>query len=532
MPDKIKEILDKILAWWNKFTAKQKTVIIGAAAVVVFTLAILIYVFTKPQYVQWEQYSSTSEAAEVIEILESNNIAYQTSTDGLSIQVKAEDIGEANLALGAAGFMPSAYTIEDAIAGGFATTQADKQKQYVYYMEQKLASDIANFESVRSATVSLNIPDNTGLLVDSGEEASAWIQLRLQDEFTAEQATTVARAVATALGNSSTANITIVDTEARLLFSGEEDYSTAGVASNMLELRSQAETMVGADVKKVLVGTQQFDMVEVACRLEIDFAEYQRTIHEYYANAGREEGMLAEKEQSEDENTSGSGGIPGTDSNDETTYQWDLGTDSESSSSYLHEYYLPNELISVENLPAGIINFDDSSLSLTAISYKVIKEEDAKSLGLLDGISWDEYKLANDAYTKLEVDPDFYSIVANATGIPEDSITILAYEVPQFIDKAGATQEDITNVVSVFLIIVILALLAFVIIKSMAGRKEVSEEEELSVENLLQSTPVAPVEDIELEAKSETRKLIEKFVDENPEAAANLLRNWLNEEWN
>ena len=29
----------------------------------------------------------------------------------------------------------------------------------------------------------------------------------------------------------------------------------------------------------------------------------------------------------------------------------------------------------------------------------------------------------------------------------------------------------------------------------------------------------------------ETRKLIEKFVDENPEAVANLLRNWLNEDW-
>jgi flagellar M-ring protein FliF len=31
--------------------------------------------------------------------------------------------------------------------------------------------------------------------------------------------------------------------------------------------------------------------------------------------------------------------------------------------------------------------------------------------------------------------------------------------------------------------------------------------------------------------KSETRLLIEKFVDENPEAAALLLRNWLNDEW-
>ena len=37
--------------------------------------------------------------------------------------------------------------------------------------------------------------------------------------------------------------------------------------------------------------------------------------------------------------------------------------------------------------------------------------------------------------------------------------------------------------------------------------------------------------DIEVETKSETRKMIEKFVDENPEAVASLLRNWLNEDW-
>ena len=58
------------------------------------------------------------------------------------------------------------------------------------------------------------------------------------------------------------------------------------------------------------------------------------------------------------------------------------------------------------------------------------------------------------------------------------------------------------------------------------------EEEELSVENMLQSTPEPELEDIDVETKSETRKVIEKFVDENPEAAANLLRNWLNDDWN
>ena len=51
------------------------------------------------------------------------------------------------------------------------------------------------------------------------------------------------------------------------------------------------------------------------------------------------------------------------------------------------------------------------------------------------------------------------------------------------------------------------------------------------MENLLQSTPEGELEDIEVETKSETRKQIERFVDENPEAVANLLGNWLTEAW-
>ena len=51
MMERLKAIWAKILEWWNKYTTKQKTVIIGITAVVVFTFVILIYVFTRPQYV-------------------------------------------------------------------------------------------------------------------------------------------------------------------------------------------------------------------------------------------------------------------------------------------------------------------------------------------------------------------------------------------------------------------------------------------------------------------------------------------------
>lgn len=86
------------------------------------------------------------------------------------------------------------------------------------------------------------------------------------------------------------------------------------------------------------------------------------------------------------------------------------------------------------------------------------------------------------------------------------------------------------DIMQIALIVIILALLAFVVLRSMRSDKEAGQPEELSVESLLQSQPEVELEDITTEPISETRRLIEKFVEENPEAVANLLRNWLNED--
>jgi len=84
------------------------------------------------------------------------------------------------------------------------------------------------------------------------------------------------------------------------------------------------------------------------------------------------------------------------------------------------------------------------------------------------------------------------------------------------------------------MIVLILGLLGFVVLRSMRVKKEAAEEpveEELSMEEMLQSMPESELEDIDLEAKSEKRLMVEKFVDENPDAAASLLRNWLSDDW-
>ena len=79
---------------------------------------------------------------------------------------------------------------------------------------------------------------------------------------------------------------------------------------------------------------------------------------------------------------------------------------------------------------------------------------------------------------------------------------------------------------------IIIALLIFVVFRVSKPEEVVETEPELSVEKLLATTKDnQSLEDIEFSEKSESKRLIEKFVDENPEAVAALLRNWLNDEW-
>ena len=84
MADKLKEIPAKILEWWNKFTTRQKSIIIGAAAVVIFAFAIIMYVMSKPQYVRLVTCETTAQASEIIDTLDSAGIAHRESNRGVS----------------------------------------------------------------------------------------------------------------------------------------------------------------------------------------------------------------------------------------------------------------------------------------------------------------------------------------------------------------------------------------------------------------------------------------------------------------
>ena len=173
MVDRLKEIPKRILEWWNKFTTRQKTIIISIAAGVILALAVLVTLLTRKTYVTLATCETTAEAAEIVDLLESNSLDYKTSTDGTIVSVLDSQESQANLLLGANKITADGYTIDDVTSGGFSTTESDKQKRWVYLIQQKMETDLEANSAVKSATVTVDLPENDGTLISQETEAFA-----------------------------------------------------------------------------------------------------------------------------------------------------------------------------------------------------------------------------------------------------------------------------------------------------------------------------------------------------------------------
>ncbi|WP_044912603.1 flagellar M-ring protein FliF C-terminal domain-containing protein [Butyrivibrio sp. WCE2006] len=554
MRERLLGLRDRILEWWNRFTIRQKTLIGAGVAAVLLTVVILVTVFNQPQYIPIATAENLKQSNDIIELFDENGIRYKMSDDALRFEVLASDKTNASLLLATNNIQSDEYTIDNVVNGSFSTTESDKQKKYIEYLEKKLGSDFAtNFDAIESAKVELHIPVNDGTLLSKNEESSASVFLRLKnpDAFTEDNAAFLAKALAGALGNNTTEKITIMDSEGNLLFSGSEDTSAAGLASTQLNAKTKAEAQIRNEIIRVLQGTKLYNEIEVASNLVLDFSNIKKTTHTYTPAEGQTQGVLSHEDSYNANNVNGTSGIPGTDTNndDETSY---MLQDNENSTSTIEEEskdYLPNEEITTIDTPSGKVNYEESSISVTATTY-VVYNEDNYNPDDHDGMTWAEFK-ENTGVSQTEVSEDTINIVAKASGIQPANISMTAYTQPEFFDSE-AKGLTFTDVLQAILILLILGLLAFVIWRSITTRKEeiqIEEEEEevlpeeLSVEELLESQPEEFFEDevpedeeggladITMEESSETMKLIEKFIEDNPEAAAILLRNWLKEDY-
>ena len=540
MPEQLQKVLNRLMEWWKKFTNKQRMLMISITAVVILALVILSVVVSRPTYTTLIDCENAKEASQVRELLESDGSIHYKVSNTTHFEVSTKDENKANWLLGSndistLGYDMSKADLSKVVNGSFATTEADKQKLYKEYLETKIAEDLASNELIDSAKVSLDIPNDDGTLLSRTQESSASVSLALTGDMDSDQAYSVARFVATALGNNSTEKITILDQKtSKILYSGANQDSESAIVSTNLDLKERVSNMMTDAIKDVMVKSGIYSDVQVAPNLDIDFDKVEKAVHNFSHNEGQDNGEITEKSEYYSEATGGQAAVPGTDANDDTpTYLTQDGETSSSSVSDVDTKYSPNEEIIKTISNGGGIKYANSSIAVAATRWVVYDEKQLKASGQLKGTTFDEFKAAHSDPVQVAATQDEIDLIAKATGIDPNSIKLVVTERPQFVD-IEKKKISVTDILQIVLAVLIFALLGYVVFRSTRKEKTEEPEPELSVDALLAATGTQSeenLEDIGYTEKSETRLLIEKFVDENPDAAALLLRNWLNEDW-
>lgn len=538
MPEQVQKILNQILEWWKKFTTKQRALLISLTAVVILALVILAVVMTRPTYVTLIDAADYKEASAIKEILDGDGTIDYRVSNTTHFEVNADNESSANMLLGSNNYSTNGYNLSQAdissvVNGSFTTTEADKQKLYKEYLETKLAEDLATQDLINSATVSLDIAKDDGTLVSQMMESSASVSLDLAGSITADQAYSIARFIATQLGNSSTDNVTILDqSNSKILYSGADQDTDSSLISSQLDQQQQKAESIKSEIKDALVESGLFSNVEVGLNIDMSFDAVEDTVHKYWHNDGMDTGEIASQSTYSASGTGAVDGVPGTTSNNDDTSYYTGGTDGEWSVTDEDTVYNNNEQITTTKKNGGAINYDECSAAVVAVRNVIYDEDVVRANGQLEDMSWEEFKAANSDNTQVEVDPSYISMISKIVHCDESAVEFICIEKPMFVDSEG-NGIGVTDILQIALAVLIFALLGYVVFRSTRKAKEVEPEPELSVEALLESTVDDQdlLDDIGYSEKSETRLMIEKFVDENPDAAALLLRNWLNEDW-
>lgn len=540
MMDRLIAIKDKFLAFWDKYTTKQKTLIISVVLAIFFAVVLLGYFLTRPVYTELVKLSGDT-ASTFDSALSSGGIDYKKESDSKGntvFSVEQSQYSDAVLLMGENKITDTEMSWDDAFNNDMTVSSAEKQTKATLALQSSIRKGLMNFDGVEDATVYVNRPTDDGTIFSEKKETSVSASLKLAkgSEITSETAQAIAYYLANAVGNSTTDNIILTDTTGNLLYGQKEDNTLGGSVSGSDDYKEKLRNTFCKNVSNMLMKAGYDDVQIGSANIKFNMDKVTELVKTYTANEGQDQGLYSSSYNYKSTGNSGSGGVPGTDSNGDQTDTMIQNTGSSNSETTLDKYnYLPNETVQNIEHEVGAVEPDQSSIGIVLTKYNVIKEETLESQGLLKDTTFEEYVNNNSAVTDQQVPQELITLVSAATGIATNNITIQIKQKPVYEAKESSSfMDNASNYLMVILTLLIAGLLVFVIIKGTSPVEVTELEPELSVEDLLATTQEDDKQDldeIELSDKSETRQLIEKFVDENPEAVALLLRNWINEDW-
>ncbi len=529
MPEIFTKVKNQLKDFWGKLEKSQKTRIIVISSIIVLAITIFIVIAAKPNYVALVHSSDAKEIGEMTKILDSSKIAYDLRDNGSGIYVKSGDNNKAQIALIQSGYPKSGVSFEDAFKMiGVTTTDADRKKLWDNYekntLKNKLKEDFSDV--LKDADVELALPEQTYFLSKDNQTSkpTAYVQVTPKTELTSEQVKGIVQMVSHSVDNLDPKNVTVVDNNAIPLNTEADGVSSDTSTQTKLENAKRLELE-----KKVYDlysnGVDDFDTIKVSANPILDFNKNKSLTQTVQKPEGMDGGaLITNKGTKETANGATTGGAAGTASNpgNGNTPSYPTGTNAGGSYSKTTTDQTFDYTRSTIEQEKAMGTLTDKSTA-TVLIYYGRRVPDASKL--------------TDAYIT-----QFKNDVSKATGIPAANISVNKYKLAPVQTVTESFTDKLSKFINSYGFFVLMLLLIIGLIVAAVPRKKKSEvmEEEITTSQLATASgpkfivPEAmgePVPEIEIEERSEVKKQIEKFVKQKPDAVAQLLRNWLSDDW-
>ena len=549
------KVLDKAKALWGKVLERlkkiSKKIYIAAAAALVVLAVILVIVLNNKSYATLVTDVSMDEMSSVLQLLESWGIRDYKVEEGDTIlvpegqqnQLQARVLMENVFQSGQGKYYESLSAL---------STNQERNLAVLKDLQEDLRATIRCFENVKDASVNLTPGEDRGYILDSGNvvNATAAIRVTMQDskKLTTQQAAAIRELVSNSLQGLEVSRVSLTDTYGNT-YSGGSLTADSDASALKMQLEEEQSNKIRTQVMQVLAPAFGEDNVDVAVNCVVEVGNVTEDRVDVYL-----------PEYAENGETNGRGIIGSL------IYQWSynrdgdetvggvVGTESNSN--------LPNQDFSqyVENTPnldgtesaadaSGQIDYDNSRSEkhiVTTAGYlkdcSVAVSVNSTTAGNVDTAEWQQH-VARAAGIYGEIDEE------TGLEILDGRISVISY--PFFREEPPAPVPGILDIeiagIPLWVLIaaaggllLFIILLVIILLARRRRRKrleaEEAEAEANEVDALLAAVGLggqatddngADVMEIQTEQSMQLRKDIRQFASENPEIAAQMVRNWL-----
>lgn len=546
--DKAKELWSKV---WERLKKISRKIYIAAAAALVVLAVILVIVLNSRPYATLVTDVSMDEMSSVLQLLDTWGVRDYKVENGDTIlvpesqqnQLQARVLMENVFQSGQAKYFESLSAL---------STNQERNAATLKDLEEKLRATIRSFENVQDAVVTLTPGQDRGYILDSGNvvNATAAVKVSMRDgkKLTTQQAAAIREFVSNSLQGLEVSRVSITDSYGNT-YSGGSLTADSDASALKMQLEEEQANKIRTQVMQVLAPAFGEENVDVAVNCVVEVGNVTENRVDVYL-----------PEYAQNGETNGRGIIGSL------IYQWSYNRDGDETVGGVvgaeSNANLPNEEFSqyTENTPnldgtesaadaSGQIDYDNSRSEkhiITTAGYlkdcSVAVSINSTTAGNVDTAEWRQH-VARAAGIYGEIDEE------TGQEILDGRISVISY--PFFREEPplptpGVWEMEIAGIpLWVFIaaaggLLLFIILLVVILLARRRRRKRLEAEEAEAqandVDALLAAVGLggqaadgngADVMEIQSEQSMQLRKDIRQFASENPEIAAQMVRNWL-----